>query len=386
MERYIEETIGFLSRFKETFERAAQMQTALWNGERMRIQPLLLSCILEGEESEKHPILNMKEIHWDSRKMLASQLRGMVEVAYAGAESVPSVRANMGCGIFPTLLGVKQELFDDKMPWVQEHLSREQLKKMGPEDLKLSDEFKAGLEHMAFIVDKLEGTGCLVFPMDLQGPMDVAHLVYGDAIFYDLYDDPDFVHHLLDLSCEAIIMGMEECLKIIPGSEQQIAHYNCLVIPRNKGGIKISEDTSTLLSKDHVEEFVVPHTERVLSHFGGGYIHYCGHNEHLFNAFISSPLVIGLNLGNPEKHDMEYVLGRCRDTGKVYYGVLKKDNNESFEDYFTRLLACSSKNGVGSLLLQYRCRMEEREEVLDAWRSVCSKIYTEDSCVHSNSM
>ena len=30
-------------------------------------------------------------------------------------------------------------------------------------------------------------------------------------IFYDLYDDPEFVHHLLELACQAMFKGMEEC-------------------------------------------------------------------------------------------------------------------------------------------------------------------------------
>jgi len=120
---------------------------------------------------------------------------------------------------------------------------------MGPEDLNIGDEFKMGLEHMAYMAEQLEGTGCMVYPMDLQGPFDIAHLVYGDDIFYDLYDDPKFVHHLLDLSCHAIFRGMEECFKVIPNSDEMVAHYNELVMPRSIGGIKTSEDTSTLLSK-----------------------------------------------------------------------------------------------------------------------------------------
>lgn len=371
----IERAVGILSQSKEQFERAARLQVAVWNGESLMTQPLLLACALGDEESKKYPIFNTKETHYDSKKMFASELRAMMEVACAGAQSVPSVRANMGCGIFPTLFGVKQELYEDKMPWVQEHLSKEHLRKMGPEDLKISDEFRAGLDHMAFMSERLKDTGCLVFPMDLQGAVDTAHLVYGDAIFYDLYDDPGFIHHLLDLSCEAIIMGMKECLEFMPGSEEQVAHYNSLVMPRSKGGIKISEDTSTLLSKDHIEEFVIPYMERILSYFGGGYIHYCGQNEHLFNTVMSSPMVSGLNFGNPDMHDMEYVLRRCRDMGKVYYGAIPKDRNESLVEYFTRLLIASSDGERSKLLLQYRCNKEERDKVLDTWATVCGRIY-----------
>jgi hypothetical protein len=377
VKEHIETTIGMLRQYKEQSQHAAKMQLAVWNKEKIKTPPLLLTCPPENEEIKRYPMTDMKEIHDSLEKMLVSELKGVIGVVRASAEAVPSIRANMGCGIFPSLFGVKQELFEDKMPWIQEHISKEQLKRMKATDLVISDEFKMGLEHMAFMAEQLEGTGCLVYPMDLQGAVDTAHLVYGDGFFYDLYDDPKFIHHLLDLSCEAIIIGMEECLKVIPGSNEYVAHYNSLVIPRTKGGLKISEDTSTLLSKDHIEEFVLPYLDRILSHFSGGYVHYCGRNQHLFNAVIDNPLVYGINFGNPEMHDMKEVLQRCSHNGKVYYGAIYKDKDDSIEEYFTRLLNASNNGGMCNLLLQYSCKIEERNDVLSAWKRACDRIYYE---------
>jgi len=363
----------FIDRLKDRkidFERAARLQTEVWEGEKPHIQPLLLSCSLDENDDEYFPQFNLKEIHYDRQKMFANQFRVMMTAVYGGAHAVPSVRANMGCGIFPTLFGIKQELFEDKMPWVKQHLSKEELKAMGPEDLKLSDEFKIGLEYMEYMSERLEGTGCMVYPMDLQGPFDIAHLVYGDAIFYDLYDDPEFVHHLLELACQAMFKGMEECLKVIPGSESMVAHYNELVIPRSMGGIKTSEDTSTLLCKEHIEEFIVPYMKKVFSHFGGGYVHYCGRNPHLFEVVMGMPDVRGINLGNPEMHDMEYVLRRCAEAGKIYYGIIPR-NEESVEEYFIKYLNASKAGDKSVLLLSYACKKEEREEVLEVWEYAC---------------
>ncbi|NSW89579.1 MAG: hypothetical protein HPY74_02665 [Firmicutes bacterium] len=367
MKEIILNIISLLKQNKETFDKAAEIQLALWNGEKTERQPLLLQCLLDDEESNALPYFNLKEIHYDKDKMLLNGLRDTLTVLYGGREAVPSVRANMGCGIFPSLFGVKQELFEDKMPWVQEHIPKNVLIKMGPEDLKLGDEFKAGLSHMSYMAEHLEDTGCLVFPMDLQGVFDTAHIVYGDQIFYDLYDDPEFVHHLLDLSCHAIILGMEECLKIIPDANIKVAHYNSLVMPRSKGGIKLSEDTSTLLSKEHIEEFVSPYMHRILKHFGGGYIHYCGKNPHLFEAVMSESLAYGINFGNPEMHHMETVLNRCAEEGKIYYGYIPKDENEPLDVYFRKYVQASHKNGRKHLLLQYSCKKEDRNMVLDAW-------------------
>jgi len=190
----------------------------------------------------------------------------------------------------------------------------------------------------------------------LQGPFDFAHIVYGDRIFYDIYDDPEFIHRLLEMSCAAIIRGMDECLQRIPGSDTEVAHYNGLVMPRCLGGIKISEDTSTLLSKEMIQEFVTPYTNRILEYFHGGYIHFCGKNDHLLDEVMEHmPLAYGLNFGNPEKHDMEAVLQACAVNGKIFYGHIPRADEASLKDYFKKYLSSASSNGNIHLLLSYTC-------------------------------
>ena len=369
MQDIIKKIIETLAQHRDAFDRASERQLALWEGGRTERLPLMLKCALESEEDKSIPVLNTKEIHYDSEKMLLYGLRDTMAVVNGGMEAVPSVRADMGAGIFPSILGVKPLLFEDKMPWVKEHMAKEQLSSMSPEDIKIGDEFKTGLQHMAYMAERLEGTGCLVYPMDLQSPFDTAHIVYGNDIFYDLYDDPAFLHHLLELCCQAIIIGMEECFKVIPDSRSRVAHYNSIVLPRSKGGLKISEDTATLLSRAHIEEFVAPYTHKILEYFGGGYIHYCGKNTHLFEAVMNEPLAYGLNFGNPEKHDMSDVLRACAEKGKIFVGVINRRENETPYEYFKKYIEASRIDGRSHLLLDYCCGREERDGVIEAWES-----------------
>ena len=148
---------------------------------------------------------------------------------------------------------------------------------------------------------------------------------------------------------------MDECLKIMPDSSIKVAHYNSLVMPRIKGGIKLSEDTSTLLSKYQIEEFVTPYIKKTLHYFGGGYIHYCGSNPHLFESVMNEPLVYGLNFGNPEKHDMEYVLKKCAQKNKIFYGTINKEDRFSYEEHFKKYLTASKQGNRYMLLLQFSC-------------------------------
>ena len=373
LETVYQEIFGIVAERAGGYAQAAEDQCAVWEGRKPVNQPLLLRCALPPS-SNNWPKFTTREIHFDMDKMLISQMKGMASCALGGAQAVPSVRANMGCGIYPSLFpGILPELFDDeRMPWITVHLDKTTLQKMKPSDIKLTDEFKLGLEHMVYQAEKINGTGAHVFPLDLQDAVDVAHLVYGDNFFYDLYDDPPFVNHLLDLSCTAIELGVTECLKVIPGSDKIVTHYNELAIPRSLGGIKFSEDTSTLLSPEHIAEFTVPSLKRQLEFCGGGYVHFCGYNTHLLEACLGNPKVRGVNFGNPEKYDMEEVLRRLAAAGKVYYGAIPRRKDEDLKTYFSRLCrAAVDANGCCRLLLSMHASTpQEAAGIRSIWKEV----------------
>lgn len=359
-----QELIERLSAHRRQYDRAVQAQEDLWLGRGGA--PLLLQCALNGQERQ-YPVYNPKEIHFDREKMLANGLRDAVTSMKGGREAVPSIRANMGCAIVASFFGVVPELFEDKLPWVTRHLPREQLAEMTADDLVITPEFRQGLDHMAYLAQQLAGSGVRVFPMDIQGAFDTAHLVLGDDIFFELYDDPEFVHHLMDLSCTATERAFDACVRAIPGSDRTIAHYNTYAMPRARGGIKLSEDTSTLLRPEHIQEFVAPAMHRLLAHAGGGYIHYCGQNEHLYRAVMAEPLCHGLNFGNPEKHDMEAVLRDCARTGRIFQGSVPRAGDESWDAYFTRLLGASHDGKQLHALLVVGCEEDTRQQVSDAF-------------------
>ena len=352
------------------YSEAVEAQLAVWENRLPQRQPLLLHCALSPEQAARFPDYNYGEIHQDRAKMLLQGMKGMLSAVVAGMQSVPSLRANMGCGIFPSLFpGIEPLLFEDwRMPWVVHHLTHDEIRGLREKDIKITDEFRIALDHMAYLSEKIAGTGSFVFPLDLQGPFDTAHIVYGDQFFYDLYDEPELIHHLLELSTYAIRLGLDECLKIIPNSDRLLAHYNDVVLPRGRGGIKVSEDTSTLVSAEHIDEFVIPYTRQVLAYAGGGYIHYCGKNDHLFKRMIEQELVRGLNFGNPEKQDMDDFLCRISQADKVYYGSVPMLEGETDVAFFKRVTASATVNGKCRLLLQYYASYEERDRIREAWR------------------
>jgi len=341
--------------------------------------PLALSCSLTEEQNSWLPVYNTKEIHFDSEKMFIYGLREVLHAVNGNYGAVPSMRANMGCGIIPSLFGKQQRLFDDKMPWLVDYVKKEDIKPAYNFSRGDSREFDASIRHIEYMTEKLRENNLqniFVFPLDLQGAVDTAHLIYGDTIFYDFYDDADFVHHLLSVSCEAIAYAMRECFKRIDRSSEFVTHYNYLVMPKNLGGLKISEDTTTLLSPALIDKFARPYLRRILEQFGGGYVHYCGKHDYLLDILLDEPLVRGINFGNPEKHDMMQVLKRCRENKKVYVGGINRISGESLFDYFTRILTQSYDydDGCFYIIPQYSCDINERENVIGEFERAAESI------------
>ena len=356
----------YLARDAARYEASISAQRDAFFHRRVDSHPLLLDSAMP-EEFADYPRFTYREIHYDAEKMLYNGLLGAIGAQAGGRESVPSVRANMGCGIVPALFGLVQELFDDKMPWLQQRLTADQIREMTAEDLAITPEFRQALDHMEYMAEHLRGTGVRVYPLDIQGAFDTAHLVMGDDIFYQMFDEPELVHHLLSLSCDAIAMAFRECLKRIPGSDVTVAHYSYLAIPRALGGLKLSEDTSTLLSPSAIDEFVKPYMHRALESAGGGYVHYCGRNDALLEAVLNEPLAHGLNFGNPDKHDMAQVLARCAAHEKLFIGGMPRLKDESLQAFMRRVTKASFKDGICYLLLTEHAPADQLSEYGAAW-------------------
>ena len=117
----------------------------------------------------------------------------------------------------------------------------------------------------------------------------------------------------------------------------------------------------------------MPYLRAVLEHAGGGYVHYCGWNPHLYDAVMKEPLVHALNFGNPEKHDMRQVLKDCVANGKLYYGTVHKLADGSNEAEFAAILDAARTEKGFSVLLHRYCQDGEAPAVRDAWQAAVAE-------------
>jgi hypothetical protein len=298
---------------------------------------------------------------------LVAGLRGAAGSANADSDCAPAIRANTGAGTIATPFGVGYEIFDDKMPWVTEHVTPDSLDDFDADTAPLGGVMELVMERSAYLAAKLEGSGITPFCYDSQGPFDAAHLVIGDDIFLAMYDEPDRVHNLLD-QCTRMIIRTTKLYKQAVGEPLDGGRHSSFAM---RGGIRICEDTSTLISREQVAEFVTPYTRRLLQAFGGGWCHYCGRNDHLYRAIMDDiPEYYGVNFGNPDMHDMPAVIAECVEKHKTYIGSVCRDDDEDVRAYFERALSYTGGSGRGLMFMPGISDQDGPAEAVKLWRDL----------------
>jgi hypothetical protein len=328
---------------RERIRTAKRRQADLFAGRKPDRWPIVCAAPLTPAQ-EAIPPANYEEAFRSPERTLCSEVRDACLVANAKSDGVPSIRANLGTGICLSTLGLSQLVFPDKMPWLQEHLTREAVAKLTPDDVRIRGDFQRGLEMMRFF-RRVMGDSLDVYCMDTQGPFDLAHLLVGDDIFYLPYDDPGLMHHVMEIALEVGIRTHTWMKEASGEPRDRISHRNALYAENM--GVRICEDTTAMVSREMMDEFVMPYTRRLAEHFGGAWVHYCGRNDHLTEAICGCEAVRAVNFGiipgRPHEHDFEREMERFASAGKVYYGHWPRFDGESRRDWLSRIHRWSAR-------------------------------------------
>ena len=206
------------------------------------------------------------------------------------------------------------------------------------DDIQFQGNFERALELIAFarkILDNLIDIFCL----DTQGPFDLAHLLLGDQIFYLMMDDPSLMHRIMEL-CTTLYIRCTEAVKKSTGEPNGECVHGCRLYVPN-AGIRICEDTTTLIGRAAMEEFALPYTLRAAAAFGGAWIHFCGRCDELRDAVCECEDVRGVNYGivpsKEDDFDFDEEIRTLSRHGKVYYGNIPRCAGETGADYLRRL-------------------------------------------------
>ncbi|MCX7705308.1 MAG: hypothetical protein N2115_03495, partial [bacterium] len=344
-------------------------------------EPDYIPILLHGDvaEMEKFPSYDRKEQFYDPDKMLYTLLWDCLSILRGKGDNIPCVRVNFGTGFLATVFGLKQEVFPDKMPWLKSHLEKQQILNMKIEDLEPIE--KKGLipewiKYTKVYIEKLKEIPFIrMYLPDTQGVFDLSHLVAGDIIFTEFYDDFEFVNHLLNLTTHTYVAASAFMKNFI--GEPAHSGFHGEIFMAN-AGVRSCEDTTTLLSPE-IFKNVYPHFEKSISQFGA-FLHFCGSGSHLIEYFLNCQYIKIINFGNPERFDWKEIMKAIAGHKKTYYGTVKRLDGESLTDYFNRVLEPLERKSNLMFAPQLR-NDEEPQYALELWHKLQDKKFSKKGAI-----
>ncbi len=269
----------------------------------------------------------------DFEAMALQQLELCSKALAEGSGALLAVRCNYGTGILPSLFGGERFLMDrdiDTLPACRplEGGARavKRLVDQGVPNLN-AGQGETALRMGQYFVQLLKDCPRLaryvhLYHPDLQGPMNICEMLWGSALYLDLYDKPDLVRAFLSLITETYIRFMrrwDETVCSVPVRAYQETphgvttnhgvHWSML----HRGRIMVRNDASTNLSPAMYDDFARLFDQRLLDELGGGAIHFCGRGDHLIAKFSELSGLHAINTTQPALNNVETILGSTID-------------------------------------------------------------------------
>lgn len=130
---------------------------------------------------------------------------------------------------------------------------------------------------------------------DIQSAFNTAHLVRGNDIFMDFYDNPDALEALLTNVTDFMIKITRLLKNKISSDTEYFYDWGCMW----KGTARISNCTMQLLPPEFYVDHVMKHDLRFFEAVGGGRVHYCGNSREMAKTFLSLENVHGYDVVPP---------------------------------------------------------------------------------------
>ena len=276
------------------------------------------------------PNIHINDALDDIDLMVLSEFGMVSAVLEKGGAECLNVRCNYGTGLVPSLFGC--ELFimpreTETLPATRPCTALSQIKaliKTGPPDLKNSlggkvfacgQRFLELLDQHPVLARNIE-----LYHPDLQGPIDIAEMVWGSAIFYAFFDEPELLKALLRLCTDTYIRFMRQWRALAPAKSSYTTHWGLLL----KGQLMLRNDSLMNLSPEIYTQFVRPLDQRLFDEFGGGAIHFCGRGDHFIAAMSATQGLTAVNLSQPHLNDMETIYRHTVDKGIKLLGLARE--------------------------------------------------------------
>lgn len=334
---------------------------ALWEGKALSELP----CIVAMPPQNDWPSYPFTEC-WDDIEKNFITLLGEV---YAGAllkdDRLYSLEPNYGCVNIPELFGVESEVTNEgnsMSKGLNDVKKIQEIIECGIPDFDSSlnkkvEEFEEFALETLSQYDTLRDTVHFNIP-NIQGPFDLACLIWGRDILFALYDEPDLVEKLMDLVTDTYIQyGLYHKKRLnLPVDSA----YHCAGVKLVKGGVRICNDSAVLVSGDVYRNLIKSRDIKAFKPFDGGWIHFCGNGNHFLDELFSLDLMHYLHMGNPDNHDLLKLSENAVEKNKVivWSGSLEKIREARAITGSSRILALPENRYGGKNLNDAKMRLK----------------------------
>ncbi|MHC4664453.1 MAG: hypothetical protein ACYS9T_00670 [Planctomycetota bacterium] len=363
---------------------AEKMEThkVFWNGEGPCL--MLVPPASDMKEMWQVQIYDTGDYHerfYNPQKMWENEIARARPVLNWPTDGIPTIRPNLGVIFVPSMAGQKYEIREGLMPWCGEPLSPEQIRVVRDVDVTRAELMQLAAEF--YRIHREHGEGEIAaYHADNQGIFDVAHLLYGDAVFYDIMDEKKvpWIDELLDISLDLMVRAVRHIKKVIGEEDGSMIHGHGteqgVYFP--SVGIRISEDSPAMISPEQIDRFVMGPIERCAEQFGGVFLHYCGRHEYFFGRLCRCDGVRAIDLGNPEMYDTRRLFELCAETDTVLYSRVAAQETEKeqqgWQTYVRRLAELVKDTGARCILrpLVFPQDRDQCAAMLELWHELTS--------------
>lgn len=365
----------YTERFSQHVRSGVETHRVFWTGEGPSL--LFIPCgdvsLYKTSEAAMYNLFDYPERFEDPEMMYAGEVARAQLMLDWPTDGIPTVRPNLGTIFVPACAGQGYKVQRGSLPWPGDHLSREEVRSIDPSKATESIMMKRA---ESFYDLARQRDDIVPYHADTQGVFDIAHLLYGAEVFVEMAMDEEkaWPHELIERSLELYLRVSRHLKEILGESDTEMIHGHAtpqgLYFPH--AGVRISEDTAILISPEMIKEFLESPITASIEPFGGGFAHYCGKHDFLYEMLCEHPLVRAIDLGNPEFYDNRWLADHAAKTETVLYTRIPAEEGEDWRGFVERLGALVQETGV-RMVLRATTYPNERgacEEMLGLWHEL----------------
>lgn len=260
--------------------------------------------------------------------------------------NIPNIKINMGIGVIAAAFGCEYIPNDEADPWCKPLITDDNVKdiyKLKIPDIDRCPIYEKSFKRIEFFQSNSKLPLRLV---NVPSPLVTASLIWDYTSFIEgtLIHSSE-VHLLLEIITEATIEYVKK--QILRINNLYTMGHEPWYLPSDVG-IRISDDTASVMSPDTYREFGVKYNDKISEAFGGIVIHSCGNITHVLPAMVETAGVRGIDLVMPQNNWQkvkEATGGKVSLCMRHYYWDHNEKNVDLF-NYSKKLIDFFGKSGV----------------------------------------